>query len=316
MIYKRLAVVAAVVGAAVVLAQTKPELTARELFFVPAAVNAAKKTAATPKPTETKQVAQNTRPTRPVKPQPTVEPQEIIANNQVKLVTASYSGPKPMGIRYSVLKRMSQGWEETNADSTFRSGDAIRVRVETNENGYMYVVAKGSSGSWDVLFPAKEVKDGDNYVEAGEQYLLPNRLGLWRFDDKRGEEKLFLVLSRRPVSDLDKLIYDLNQTAKPKTEGKAPAPKAETKKTAAPEAVKPEQPAGAPKRTMLASNIKPIDDQLVGRLRSQMLSRDLVFEKIDETGPTADKKEAAVYVVETSGKTDARLVVDIKLKHD
>jgi hypothetical protein len=75
---------------------------------------------------------------------------------------------------------------------------------------------------------------------------------------------------------------------------------------------------------MLAqNNIRPIDDQLVGRLRSQMLSRDLVFEAVaapatlTQTSSEPDERiEAAAYVVEKSGKPDARLVVDVKLKHE
>ena len=49
-----------------------------------------------------------------------------------------------------------------------------------------------------------------------------------------------------------------------------------------------------------------------------MISRDLVFEKVDDSPSpaAAEKKESAVYVVEKSGKPDARLVVDITLKHD
>lgn len=323
MILKKLVPAAVLAGAVLVVAQSKPELTARELFFVPAAVTAAKKssTGATKQtvaqaPKKTGEViAKNTPKTRP-QPQPVVEPQEIHTDTEVKLVSASYTGPRPLGIRYSLLKRVTDGWLEVNADSTFQSGDAIRVQVEANEDGYLYIVARGSSGSWDVLFPTKEVHSGNNFIESGDAQILPSPKGLWRFDNKRGQERLFLVMARKPVGDLDKLIYDLNQAGKP-----AAAPAASPAKPAAPVSQpKPSapEPKDAPKRTMLATNIRPIDDQLVGRLRSQMVSRDLVFEKVDDSpSPTAaNKKESAVYVVEKSGKPDARLVVDITLKHD
>ncbi|MBL8219180.1 MAG: DUF4384 domain-containing protein [Bryobacterales bacterium] len=323
MILKKLVPAAVLAGAVLVVAQSKPELTARELFFVPAAVTAAKKSstgaakqtvAQAPKKTG-EVIAKNTPKTRP-QPQPAVEPQEIHTDTEVKLVSAGYTGPRPLGIRYSLLKRVTDGWMEVNADSTFQSGDAIRVQVEANEDGYLYIVARGSSGSWDVLFPNKDVRAGTNFIESGDAQILPSPKGLWRFDNKRGQERLFLVMARKPVGDLDKLIYDLNQAGKPAA-APAPAPAKPAAPVSQPKPSTPE-PKDAPKRTMLATNIRPIDDQLVGRLRSQMVSRDLVFEKVDDSpSPTAaEKKESAVYVVEKSGKPDARLVVDITLKHD
>jgi hypothetical protein len=112
------------------------------------------------------------------------------------------------------------------------------------------------------------------------------------------------------VADVDRLIYDLNQGSKPAA---APAPEAKKPAPTTHPATTPSEP----RRTMLAQNVSPIDDALVGRLRSQMLSRDLVFEKVDDTeSTTAHKKEAALYVVDKSGRPDARLVVDIKLRHE
>jgi hypothetical protein len=51
-----------------------------------------------------------------------------------------------------------------------------------------------------------------------------------------------------------------------------------------------------------------LGDDVVSKLRTQVNSRDLVFEKVDST-------ENAAYVVNPSTAPDARLVVDIALKH-
>jgi hypothetical protein len=53
----------------------------------------------------------------------------------------------------------------------------------------------------------------------------------------------------------------------------------------------------------------------MNRLRSQLYARDLVFEKVDESTP-GDKKEKAAYVVNWNTAPDARLVVDLSLKHE
>ena len=48
-------------------------------------------------------------------------------------------------MRYSLLKRTGAGqYEETDIDSTFRSGDGIRVSIESNDDAYLYLVNKGS----------------------------------------------------------------------------------------------------------------------------------------------------------------------------
>ena len=57
-----------------------------------------------------------------------------------------------------------------------------------------------------------------------------------------------------------------------------------------------------------------LGDDVVSKLRAQVNSRDLVFEKVDSA--TADGKfENAAYVVNPSTSPNARLVVDIALKH-
>jgi hypothetical protein len=62
-----------------------------------------------------------------------------------------------------------------------------------------------------------------------------------------------------------------------------------------------------------------VGDDVVHRLREEVKSRDLVFEKIDEMSMPQNggevKTEKATYVVNPSRTDDARLVVDVALKH-
>ncbi len=303
-------------GTGVAPAQQK-QLTARELFYVPAAASSAKPD---PVKTTTPKKAPDQAAKTPSKTPKKAEPAEARypppsrpVSAPVMLMAASYQGPNPLGLRYSILKRSEDGeWNEVGTDTVFHSGDKIRVQVESNESGYLYIIMRGTSGNWRPLFPSAEIRGGDNRIEAMEPQLIPSGRGVFTFDGQKGEEKLFLVLSRQEVGDLEQLIYDLNQSSKPAAKTPAPA----TKKTQAPAKQAEPQP-GEPKRVLLAQNISPIDDALVGRLRSNMLARDLVFEKIDDSTPAKrdQMKETAVYVVEKSGRPDARLVVDIKLIH-
>ncbi len=198
------------------------------------------------------------------------------------------STPKPLGLRYSILKRTADGQDEVDAATVFHAGDRIRLGIEVNSPGHLYIVNRGSSGSWNVLFPSPEVAGGDNRVLPGMRYEIPSGY-TFTFDERAGEEKLFIVLSRQPVPDLDRLIYSLGEGVKAK-----PA--------------EPQQP-----KLLLASNIAPIDDSLVGRLRNAY-SRDLIIEKVDEKTP-GPRVEKAVYAVNPSTRADARVIADISLNH-
>jgi hypothetical protein len=61
-----------------------------------------------------------------------------------------------------------------------------------------------------------------------------------------------------------------------------------------------------------------VANDVVDRLREDVKTRDLVFEKVDEISqpPGGEvKTEKATYVVNPSRAEDARLVVDVALKH-
>ncbi len=84
-----------------------------------------------------------------------------------ELVPASYTSGEsnPLGVRYTILKREGADSVEVAPDAVFRSGDRIRLRVEVNGSGYLYIVHRGSSGVWKPLFPSPETAGGDNRVE-------------------------------------------------------------------------------------------------------------------------------------------------------
>jgi hypothetical protein len=198
------------------------------------------------------------------------------------------STEKPLGLRYSFLRNAGgDEYREVDPDTVFHSGDRIRVAAQSNDEGYLYIVMKGASGTWKVLFPSAEVADGSNRVAAGRQTLIPPPPDRFAFDEQAGEERLFIVLSRQPEPSLEKLIYSLGSAS--------PA-------------------ANEPPKQLLSASLAPVDDALVGRLRNQVYARDLIFEKVDDATP-GDKKEKAVYVVNPTGSPESRLVADVTLKH-
>jgi hypothetical protein len=206
--------------------------------------------------------------------------------------TVSYTqGLLPLGVRYSILQRGEGGqFSEVAPDKIFHSGDRIRLSVEVNDAGYLYIVHRGSSGTWKLMFPTADSPDGSNQVEKGRRYMLPPG-SVFTFVGEPGEEKLFLVLSRQPEPDLETLIDSLQGGSKPP----APAP------------VKPQQ-------QMQLAALRLPDDAMINRMRN-LYSRDLITEKINEESNNEGQADKAVYVVNSSLQPDSRVVADIALKH-
>ncbi|MBI1354728.1 MAG: DUF4384 domain-containing protein [Acidobacteria bacterium] len=200
----------------------------------------------------------------------------------------------PLGLRYALLRQTSKyEADEVDVDTVFHSGDRIKIQLESSDMAYLYILAKGSSGRWRVLFPSAEIAGGAHQVRPDEQYMVPPR-GWFAFDDQAGEEKVFVMLSRSKVNDLETLIGQLR-------DGAAPA-----------KAVQP-QPAA------------PKSDAPMVLAMHMAGARDLVFEKVDDSDAGADsdrrpagheaRAEKAAYVVTKSGGPDSRVVAELTLKH-
>jgi len=248
--------------------EEQPVLKARELFYTPPAD--------APKPAETAKSVTKKAPTKPVAAK---------ASDTHTLATSV-----PLGLRYAVLRRDAGGqFQEIDPDTSFRSGDRIRLNVDANTSGYLYVVMQGSSGTWKPMFPSPEVEEGNNRVDGWRSYAMPPNSRIV-FDEQTGTEKIFIVFSRAPEPDLENLIYSLRN-------GKA-AP-----------ASTPQAPQRSKQMTVVAS----VDNATVGRLRN-VYSRDLIIEAVTPSTP-GEKKETAVYVVNPTGADESRIVADLALVH-
>jgi hypothetical protein len=200
------------------------------------------------------------------------------------------SPPAPaLGLKYTVVKIVDNQQVEVSPDTVFHAGDRVRFSIEPNGPGYLYIVQQGSSGTWQPVFPSADIADSSNRVDGWRTYMMPPKSRLV-FDQQTGTEKIFIVLSRVEVPDLERLMYSLKTGAKPASD---------------------ESPQTPTPKTLVAG--LTIDDATVGRLRNAF-ARDLVIEKVDE-GTPGPAKEKAVYVVNPTGSSDSRVVADIQLVH-
>ncbi len=212
-----------------------------------------------------------------------------------RLIKASNVAESPLGLRYSLLQKKDGSFDEVDRDSVFHAKDSVRISVESSGDAFLYIVNKGSSGNWKVLFPSAEIQGGDNHVLKGKKYEIPQGYS-FAFDEQAGDEKLFVVLSRRAVPNLEKLIYEVD----PKTPGKSSTPAT----------------ASAEPKTLMAS--AAVNNSLISDLETTY-SRDLIIEKVKDSEPPAQdpdkKRETAVYTVNPVGGANAKVVAEITLKH-
>ena len=238
--------------------------------------------------------AQDETPT-PAKPRPKPKPkpttdqaksEQAAAQPKVNIIQAGYT---PLALRYTVQKRDNGETTDIPAYTEFHSGDHIQLGVEVNDTGYLYIIHKGTSGTWKAMFPSPEIADGDNRVQSGHVYTVPPE-HVFTFSGDPGVERLFVIFSRQPVQEIDSLIYSLK--------GVRQTPAAEPGR---------EQPAP----DTLMAGARPIDDSQIKALRA-MYSRDLI---IDQEEKGSHQQDHSVYVGNPKGSPDSRVVADIPLTH-
>jgi hypothetical protein len=86
-----------------------------------------------------------------------------------------------------------------SARRTFYDGQRFRLRIEAGRPGYVYVLCQTSQGNVVLLSPAQA---SDNFIDGGTVSSLPIR-GWFRFDREPGAERLYIVLSEQPITELD-----------------------------------------------------------------------------------------------------------------
>jgi hypothetical protein len=81
----------------------------------------------------------------------------------------------------------------------FKSGDQMRLVVESTIDGYLYIFNQTNDGKPEMLFPNPDAYDGDNRIKAHQQYLVPGRAVI-EFDGDTGTETLTIIVSRTRIA--------------------------------------------------------------------------------------------------------------------
>ena len=112
------------------------------------------------------------------------------------------SDTQTIGVKATVALERDGQASTVSPSHEFKSGDKVKLVFTPSTDGYVYWLAKGSSGNYSMLYP--NAKAGmDNSVKRNTEYTVPVK-GSFRFDDTPGTEELLCILSTEKLEDLDK----------------------------------------------------------------------------------------------------------------
>jgi hypothetical protein len=129
----------------------------------------------------------------------------VAANANANASVKAYSAPA-LGMGYTLYRRNENG-EAVRVDPSrsFRTGERVRILLETNTDGYLYIFNTTDNGDPVMIYPDTRLDDGGNYIEAHVPIEIPSReeadesFRWFTFDNKPGTERLYVVFSRDPL---------------------------------------------------------------------------------------------------------------------
>lgn len=300
--------VAFCLGIGAAMGAESPDLAARKLFYqdnepelvfkavaVSAKANLVATAAPAPRPAAT------FKPVPPAKLPPSASMLAAKAKEALAQAVAAYTPDgtpvrkaQNMGVRYNVLKVNPEtaDVQAVPADTNFKKGDCLAIRLSPNRGGFLYVFNQGTSGKWQPLLPSEDLPGEPSTVRAYQVVTIPGQ-NCFEMDDPAGEERLFVMITEKPedVKSIEDMLHMMNKPAQ------QPAPGA------------------APQRNeamVLAMN--KLSDTIQG-FQNQLASRDI---KITRVNQPASKTELpyTVYLTNTAASASDRLIMEIKLKHN
>lgn len=191
-----------------------------------------------------------------------------------------------LGLRYNLVlvDPNTRASREVDPDSVLPDGSCFALDIVSNRSGYLYVLAKQSSGEWQPLVPSPEMPDEGNILEPEKKLRVPANY-CFEVHEPAGAETLFVVLSRDPRD-----IYALYESIKRQS-----------------------NPPAAPRPEMLRADARDVSNA-VERMTETFGTRDIVIRKVDQP-VTAQEPAHAVYVVNASDKPTSSVVTKIVVKH-
>lgn len=128
-------------------------------------------------------------------------------------VASHTHGPKvkveAIGLGYTLFMRDADG-RSVRVEPTheFRNGDRVRLALEPNVDGYLYIFDSEDGGPPRMIYPDARLDGGENWIEAHVPVEIPSseeseeRLRWFEFYGKPGGDRIFVVVTREPLKSV------------------------------------------------------------------------------------------------------------------
>lgn len=111
-----------------------------------------------------------------------------------------------IGLGYTLFMRAPNGRTvRAEPSREFHNGDSVRIALEPNVDGYLYVFHTEGDGAPEMIYPDWRLDGGENWIEAHVPVEVPSseetdeRLRWFTFYGNAGIERLYVVVSREPL---------------------------------------------------------------------------------------------------------------------
>jgi len=114
-----------------------------------------------------------------------------------------------IGVGLTLFMRDSNGLAlRVDPNHDFHKGDRVRVLLETNVDGHLYIFNTTDGGDPVMIYPDVQLDDAGNFMQAHVPFEIPSsladdeRLRWFRFDEHAGTERLYFVFTREPLPEI------------------------------------------------------------------------------------------------------------------
>ena len=123
-----------------------------------------------------------------------------------KNTSVTHKLSEAIGLGYTLFMRAPNGRAvRVEPSREFHNGDSVRIALEPNVDGYLYVFHTEGNGEPEMIYPDWRLDGGENWIEAHVPLEVPSseetdeRLRWFTFYGNAGIERLYVVVSREPL---------------------------------------------------------------------------------------------------------------------
>lgn len=127
------------------------------------------------------------------------------SNSASNRIAPKKSGPA-IGLGYTLFMRDASGRGiRVEPSREFRNGDRIRLALEPNIDGYLYIFDSEDGGPPRMIYPDARLDGGENWIEAHVPIEIPSseesdeRLRWFEFYGQPGGDRIYVVITREPL---------------------------------------------------------------------------------------------------------------------